>query len=469
VVRGSPLDTEESMSNQAYAPAAPYSQGYRRQDGGAGPWPQRAADLVGKWRARRAGTQGVGVSLATAGPFETVAEAQRIAERRLPGPVYQALIAGTEQGLTLDDNLEAFNELGLRTRVFDKSDVREQRTTVLGQDLPFPVILSPVGVQAVHPEGEVAVARAAVAAGTAMGLSSFASKSIEEVAAVNPKTFFQLYWVGNRDHIAARVERAKKAGAKALIVTLDISFAARRDWGSPVIPQQLNLPTIVRYAPMAIANPAWTASFLRHGKLPDLTVPNLAVWGEPDPGFFDAYGTWAQTPQPTWEDLQWLRSIWSGPFMVKGILEPDEARRAVDLGATAISVSNHGGNNVDGAPASIRMLPAVVEAVGDQIEVVLDGGIRRGSDVVKALALGAKAVLIGRAFLWGLAAGGETGVRHVLKILRDGIDENLLALSRASIHELTPDDLVVPEDFAIAPAQGRGRAAAPAPPLAKAA
>jgi L-lactate dehydrogenase (cytochrome) len=317
------------------------------------------------------------------------------------------------------------------------------------------VVLSPVGVQAVHPEGEVAVARASAAAGTAMGLSSFASRSIEDVAAVNPKTFFQLYWVGTRDQIAARLERARKAGAKGLIVTLDISFASRRDWGSPVIPQQLNLPTIVRYAPMAIANPAWTLSFLRHGKLPDLTVPNLSVPGEPPPGFYEAYTTWSQTPQPTWADLQWLRSTWQGPFMLKGILLPDEARRAVDLGATAISVSNHGGNNVDGVPASIRMLPAVVEAVGDQIEVVLDGGIRRGSDVVKALALGARAVLIGRAFLWGLAAAGEPGVRHVLNILRDGIDESLLALGRASIHELTPDDLVVPRGFAISPTAAR--------------
>jgi L-lactate dehydrogenase (cytochrome) len=298
-----------------------------------------------------------------------------------------------------------------------------------------------------------------------MGLSSFASKSIEEVAAVNPKTFFQVYWVGSRDAIASRVERARSAGAKGLIVTLDVSFASRRDWGSPSIPQRLNLPTIVKYAPMAIANPSWTASFLRHGTLPDLTVPNLSEPGQPEPTFNEAYATWIQTPQPTWEDLAWLRGLWHGPFMIKGILEPDEARRAVDLGATAISVSNHGGNNVDGVPPSIRMLPAVVDAVGDQIEVVLDGGIRRGSDVAKALALGAKAAMIGRAFLWGLAAAGEDGVRHVIKIMHDGIDETLLSLGHSSIHDLTPDDLVVPRDFAIAQANRRG-GAAPALPSA---
>jgi L-lactate dehydrogenase (cytochrome) len=416
--------------------------------------------MLNEWLKRRRGERRSGESLTPmAGPFETVAEAQQQAKRRLPKDVYVSLIAGAEQGLTLTENVQVYDALLLRTRVFDRPDVRDQRTRVMGQDLPLPVILSPVGVQAVHPEGEVAVARAVADAGTAMGLSSFASKPIEEVAAVNPKTFFQVYWVGSRDAIASRVERARKAGAKGLIVTLDVSFASRRDWGSPSIPQRLDLPTIVKYAPMALANPSWTASYLLHGTLPDLTVPNLSEPGQPAPTFNAAYATWLQTPQPTWEDLEWLRDLWHGPFMIKGIIEPDEARRAVDLGATAISVSNHGGNNVDGVPPSIRMLPAVVDAVGDQIEVVLDGGIRRGSDAVKALALGAKAVMIGRAFLWGLAAAGEDGVRHVIKIMHDGIDETLLSLGRGSIHELTPDDLVVPRDFAIAPAGRRAAAA----------
>jgi L-lactate dehydrogenase (cytochrome) len=145
--------------------------------------------------------------------------------------------------------------------------------------------------------------------------------------------------------------------------------------------------------------------------------------------------------------VKWLREQWDGPFAVKGIMHPDDARRAVDIGASAISVSNHGGNNLDGTPGSIRALPAVVDAVGDQIEVLLDGGIRRGSDVVKALALGARAVLIGRAYLWGLAAGGEAGVKNVLDILRSGVDEGLLGLGRASIHDLTPDDLIIPTGF----------------------
>jgi pre-mycofactocin synthase len=379
--------------------------------------------------------------------FETVAEAQRRAKKRLPRSVYMALVAGSEQGITLNDNVDAFAELGFRPHIADLSQTREQATTVLGQELSFPVIISPTGVQAVDPEGEVAVARAAAAAGTAIGLSSFASRSVEDVAAVNDKVFFQMYWVGTRDRILQRVERAEKAGAKALIVTLDWSFATRRDWGSPAIPEKLDLKAMARFAPEAIRRPRYLLDWLRSGALPNLTCPNLAGPGEELPTFFGAYGEWMGTPLPTWEDIRWLREEWGGPFAIKGIMHADDARRAVDIGATAISVSNHGGNNLDGTPGSIRALPGVVDAVGDQIEVLLDGGIRRGSDVVKALALGAKAVLIGRAYLWGMAAGGEKGVTNVLQILRSGIDEALLGLGRSSIHELVRDDLIIPPGF----------------------
>jgi pre-mycofactocin synthase len=379
--------------------------------------------------------------------FETVAEAQRRAKKRLPKSVYLALVAGTERGITAEDNVEAYSELGFRPHVADLPRVREQATTVLGQDISFPVIVSPTGVQAVHPEGEVAVARAAAAAGTALGLSSFASKSIEEVAAANPQVFFQMYWIGTKERILARAERARAAGAKALIVTLDWSFATRRDWGAPPIPEKLDFKAMINFAPEGVARPRWLLDFARGGGLPDLTTPNLATHGEAPPTFFGAYREWMDTPLPTWDDVRWLRDEWGGPFMVKGIMDPDDARRAVDIGATAISVSNHGGNNLDGTPASIRALPAIADAVGDQVEVLLDGGIRRGGDVVKALALGAKAVLIGRAYLWGMAAGGERGVANVLSILRSGIDEALLGLGRSSIHELTRDDLIIPDGF----------------------
>jgi isopentenyl diphosphate isomerase/L-lactate dehydrogenase-like FMN-dependent dehydrogenase len=314
--------------------------------------------------------------------FETVAIAQQRAKKRLPKSSYSALVAASERGLTVSDNVEAFGELGFAPHVVGALEKRDLSTTVMGQDISLPVIISPTGVQAVDPDGEVAVARAAAARGTAMGLSSFASKPIEDVIAGNPKLFFQVYWSGGRDVIAQRVERARQAGAVGLIVTTDWSFSHGRDWGSPKIPEQMNLRTMLRMSPEVI-----------------------------------------------------------------GVMRLDDAKRAVDAGVSAISVSNHGGNNLDGTPASIRALPAVADAVGDQVEVLLDGGIRRGSDVVKALALGARAVMIGRAYLWGLAAAGQPGVENVLDILHGGIDSALMGLGRASVHDLNRDDVLVPDGF----------------------
>jgi L-lactate dehydrogenase (cytochrome) len=336
--------------------------------------------------------------------FETVEEARRRARRHLPRSVYMALVAGTEQGVTLRDNVAAFSELRFTPpHIGDLPATRQLATSVLGQDIALPVIASPTGVQAVHPE--------------------------------------------SKDAILQRIQRARRAGAKALIVTLDWSFSNGRDWGSPAIPEKMDLRAIVRFAPEGLTRPRYVRQWLQAGGLPDLTVPNMAAPGEPAPTFFGVYGEWMQTPPPTWADLAWLREQWGGPFLVKGVMRADEARRCVDIGATAVSVSNHGGNNLDGTPASIRALPSVADAVGTQVEVLLDGGIRRGSDVVKALALGARAVMIGRAYLWGLAANGSAGVKNVFDVLRGGIDSTLLALGRPSVHDLSPDDVIMPADF----------------------
>jgi heme/flavin dehydrogenase (mycofactocin system) len=380
--------------------------------------------------------------------FESVAEAQRRAKKRLPKGVYGALVAGSERGLTVEDNLAAFAEIGFAPHTAGLSNERQMATTVMGQDVSMPILISPTGVQAVHPDGEVAVARAAANRGTAMGLSSFASKPIEEVVAANPKTFFQMYWVGSRDDMLARMERARRAGAVGLIATLDWSFAYGRDWGSPFIPEKIDFEAARRYAPQVLTRPRWLWGFARTRSIPDLTVPNMvATPGEPAPTFFGAYGMWNQSPMPSWDDVAWLREQWGGPFMLKGVIRSDDAQRAVDAGVTAISVSNHGGNNLDGTPASMRALPSVVEAVGDQVEVLLDGGIRRGGDVAKALALGAKAVMIGRAYLWGLAANGQAGVENVLDLLRDGLGSAMIGLGHSSIHDFRRDDLIVPEGF----------------------
>ena len=379
--------------------------------------------------------------------FETVAVAQRRAERRLPKSVYGALVAGSEKGLSSSDNVASFDQLGFAPHVAGLSNERSMATTIMGQSVSMPVIISPTGVQAVHPEGEVAVARAAASRGVAMGLSSFASRAVEEVCAVNDQVLFQMYWSGNRDTMVQRLERAKNAGAKGVILTLDWSFANGRDWGSPWIPDKIDLKAVVKLAPEVLARPRWLWSFAKTGHLPTLTTPNMAAPGEVPPTFFAAYYEWMQSTLPSWSDVAWLREQWTGPFMVKGVSRVDDAKRVVDLGASALSVSNHGGNNLDSTPAPLRALPGVVDAVGDQIEVLLDGGVRRGSDVVKALALGANAVMIGRAYLWGLAAAGQGGVENVLDVLRGGIDSALLGLGKSDVKELDRTDVVAPSDF----------------------
>ncbi len=379
--------------------------------------------------------------------FESIAVAQRRAKRRLPASVFNAIKGGADRGLTMSDNVAAFDELGFRPVTAGQSAGRDMATEVMGQPMSMPVMISPTGVQAVHPDGEVAVARAAAARGVVMGLSSFASMPIEDVIEANPQTLFQIYWAGDRDSMLARLARAKAAGAVGLIVTLDWSFVHSRDWGSPSIPNDMKITTLAKHVPETIVKPKWLIEWLRTGQIPALGVPNFLPKGEPPPVFMEAYGVWMGTPPPTWDDIAWLRSQWDGPFMVKGISRGDEARRAADAGATAISVSTHGGNNLDGAPGAIRVLPEVVDAVGDRIEVVMDGGIRRGSDVAKALALGAKAVMIGRAYLWGLAANGQAGVENVLDVLRMGVDSTLLGLGKGSIAELGPGDLVIPDGF----------------------
>ena len=379
--------------------------------------------------------------------FETVAIAQQRAERRLPKSVYGALVAGSEKGLSSKDNTASFDELGFAPHVAGLSNDRSMAITIMGQSVSMPVLISPTGVQAVYPEGEVAVARAAANRGVAMGLSSFASRSVEDVCAVNNQVLFQMYWSGNRDQMLQRIERAKSAGAKGLILTLDWSFANGRDWGSPWIPDTIDAKAVMKLAPQVLARPQWLWSFAKTGHFPSLTTPNMAAPGEKAPTFFGAYYEWMQSTLPSWTDVEWLRSQWSGPFMVKGVSRVDDAKRVVDLGATALSVSNHGGNNLDGTPAPLRALPAVVDAVGDQIEVLLDGGVRRGSDVVKALALGANAVMIGRAYLWGLAVAGQGGVENVLDVLRSGIDSALLGLGKSDVKELDRTDVVAPSDF----------------------
>lgn len=386
--------------------------------------------------------------------FKNLAEAERLAKRKLPRAVWLAVKAGNEQGWTLDENVRAFDELGFSPRIFDRPTSFDLNTSVLGLDLDFPVIVSPVGAQAIHPDGEVGAARAAARAGTAMGVSSWASDNIADVTEVNDQSIFQLYWVGTHDEIEARVEAAREAGAKALIVTLDWSFTPRRDWGvPPAPPSDLSLKTMLELAPDALSRPIWFGNYLRRGRIPEMKVPNLFGLDGQVPYFGARWSDFERTPPPSWEDVKWLRELWGGPFMVKGVNTVTDAKLAVDLGADAISLSNHGGNNIDGSPSPLRYLPTIAEAVGDQVDVMMDGGIRRGSDVVKALALGAKAVFIGRAYLYGLALHGEAGVYEVLQILRNGITETMYGIGASTLDDISIEDLVVMNrDFFVKPA-----------------
>ena len=385
--------------------------------------------------------------MARTGWFETVAEAQRRAEKRLPKSVYSALLAGSERGISDDDNVAAFGELGFAPHVADLSATRDQSTHVMGQDISLPVIISPD-----RGAGRAPRRRGRGRAGRRRTWHGGRPELVREQAGRGgrrgqPADLLPDVLDGSRDTMVRRMDRARDAGAVGLIVTLDWSFSHGRDWGSPSIPDKIDMRTMARFAPEVARRPRWLLDFARTRRLPDLSVPNVVGRGETPPTFFGAYGEWMQTPPPSWKDVAWLREEWGGPFMVKGISRVDDALAARDAGVTTLSVSNHGGNNIDGTPAPIRVLSSIATAVGHDVEVVMDGGIRRGSDVVKALALGARAVMIGRAYLWGLAANGQAGVENVLDILRSGIDSTLLALGHSDTDQITRDDVLVPDGF----------------------
>ncbi|OZD69016.1 alpha-hydroxy-acid oxidizing enzyme [Rhodococcoides fascians] len=379
--------------------------------------------------------------------FETVSISRELARKTLPRSVDLAVLGGQDAGVTMDWNEDVYRRIGLRSRVVDLPAECDQSTEVLQQRLSTPVILSPAGAHGVHPAAEPAVARAAAARGTLFGLSSFATKGIEEVADGNASTLSQIYWIGSRDDIEWRVEKARAAGAVGLVLTTDWCFSEGRDWGSPKVPRTSSLMATARFAPEVIRRPRWLLRHLGARALPDFIVPNLATPSIQQPTLTDAWTAWRATPPPTWDDVRWLAELWGGPLVLKGVMRPDDARRAVDAGVTAVSVSNHGGFNLDTTIASVSALPGVVAAVGADIEVLVDGGIRRGSDVVKAIALGARAVFIGRPYLWGLAVNGQAGVENTLDIFISGIASTMRGLGYRSLDEITLDDMVVPTDI----------------------
>jgi isopentenyl diphosphate isomerase/L-lactate dehydrogenase-like FMN-dependent dehydrogenase len=363
---------------------------------------------------------------------------RRAAQRRLPKVVFDYVDGGAEAELTLRENCRVFSDLTLRPRQAVAFADCSLEVRVLGHTLALPAILAPVGYsRLLHPLGELAAAKAAGEAGTIFTLSTISGHPMEKVkAASRGPVWYQLYFMGGREAAEFAIERVSKAGFSALVVTVDTAVAGLRERDLRNGMKELlagSLLARLPYLPNILAHPRWLTSFLLDGGVPKLE--NVVVPNEGPMKLIDVAAALARAVI-TWEDLGWIRQIWKGPIIVKGVLTGDDAKRAADEGAAAVVVSNHGGRQLDGVSSSLRALPEVVAALNGRIDVLMDGGIRRGSDIVKAICLGARAVLIGRAYAYGLGAAGESGVARALEILRADVERTLRLLGCASVSEL---------------------------------
>ncbi len=359
----------------------------------------------------------------------SILDLRESARRRLPSPVFHFLEGGAETEWSARRNTVAFDEIQLVPRCLVDVATVQTSTRILGQVIDWPVFCSPTGASRLfHPEGELAVARAATGAGTLYGLATGSTYTLEEVAAASPgPKMFLLYMYENRDFVRELIDRCKRASYSALCLMVDVPVIGKRErdlrTGFNSWPRW-SIGSLSRIA----CRPAWAFGQIRRGPV------RLANFAGPD-GRVREFGEF--DPSVTWRDVREIMEIWDGPFALKGVMSPDDARRAADLGVRAVIVSNHGGRQLDGAAAPIDVLPEIVRAVGDRVEVILDGGIRRGVHVLKALACGAKACSIGRPYLYGLSAGGEAGVARALKILRD---ELVLAMQLSGCADLKSID-----------------------------
>jgi isopentenyl diphosphate isomerase/L-lactate dehydrogenase-like FMN-dependent dehydrogenase len=368
----------------------------------------------------------------------SVLDLRPIARRRLPKVVFDYLDGGADGEFTLRENCRAFEDVTFRPRGAVSVPTCDLSTRVLGFDISLPVLLAPVGYsRLMYPEGEIAAARCAGAAGTAYILSTISGHRMEDVkAASNGPVWFQLYLMGGRAAAEGSIARARTAGFSALVVTIDTPVAGKRERDSGNGMKELiggGILSKLPFLPQFLARPAWLVRFLLDGGVPHL--PNVVVPGQGPLPMTDVAAALASSTV-TWEDLRWIREQWSRPLIIKGVLTAEDARRSIDEGASAIVVSNHGGRQLDYVPASLHVLPEIVAAVNGQIEVLMDGGVRRGSDVIKAICLGARAVLVGRAYAYGLAAGGPAGVARAIGMLRTEMDRTLKLLGCPAIGAL---------------------------------
>ena len=374
---------------------------------------------------------------------------RRLAQRRLPKVIFDYLDGGAEGEVTLRENCRVFEEVTFRPRQAVAIPECDLRTRVLSADLSFPAILAPIGYsRLMHPGGEVAAAAAAGEAGLAYTLSTISGHKLEDVrAASKGPVWYQLYLVGGREVAEAAIDRSRRAGFSALVVTIDTPVAGMRERDPRNGIRELlggSLFSKLPFLPQMFTHPGWLASFLIDGGVPKLE--NIVVAGQGPMPLIDVTAALARAVV-TWEDIRWLKRIWPGPIVVKGVLTGEDARHAVDEGAAAIVVSNHGGRQLDGAPATLKALPEVVAAVNGQAEILMDGGVRRGSDIVKAMCLGARAVLLGRAYAFGLAAAGKPGVARALEILRNDVERTLRLLGCPSISALDSSYLNIPKHW----------------------
>jgi isopentenyl diphosphate isomerase/L-lactate dehydrogenase-like FMN-dependent dehydrogenase len=371
---------------------------------------------------------------------------RELARRRVPRIVFNYIDGGAEGEFTLRENRRVFDDVIFRPRQAVPVPNFSLHTRVLDTDLSVPVLLAPVGYcRVMHPDGEVAAARAAGKAGTAAILSTVSGHRLEDVkAASTGPVWFQLYLTGGRAAAENAMQRAQAAGYTVLVITIDTAVIGLRERESRDGMEQMlrgSLWSRIPFIPQVFARPRWLTRFLLDGGLPDM--PNIVT---PDRGVLrvrDAHTAIKRTAF-YWDDMSWIRPFWKGPIVIKGVLTPDDARRALDSGAQGIVVSNHGGRQLDFAPATLRVLPEIVAAVNGQAEILFDSGIRRGSDIVKAICLGARAVLCGRAYAYGLAAAGEGGVTRALQILRADLERTMRLLGCSSIGELDRSYVEVP-------------------------
>jgi isopentenyl diphosphate isomerase/L-lactate dehydrogenase-like FMN-dependent dehydrogenase len=369
-----------------------------------------------------------------------------LARERLPKAVFDYLDGGAEGEVTLRENCRVFNDVTFRPRHAVVVADCSLCTTVLGFKLSLPFMLAPVGYsRLMDPGGEVAAARAAGNAGTAYILSTISGHRLEDVrAASRGPVFYQLYLMGGRGAAEAAIERARAAGFKALVVTIDTPVAGIRERDYRNGMKELISGGVFEKIPFVgqmLSRPGWLFEYLRDGGLPGL--PNVIIPGKGEMPLVDINAALAESAV-TWADLKWIREAWKGPIVIKGVLTGEDALRAIDEGAAAISVSNHGGRQLDGVQASLRALPEVVAAVKNRIEVWMDGGIRRGTDIVKAISLGARAVLCGRAYAYGLAAAGEAGVDRAIEILKTDVERTLRLLGCPSVADLDGSYVNIP-------------------------